>query len=382
MRNLTPYGLTALRPLFIDAGISRLECNNTLMPLLESLGIFQVSRLGGNVHSVQAQVLSQADVMDQTARCWDTLDPEPAERGALELLRRTADLPLTRQEAAELLVTYGLAEEEAAQAMELALSVGLVYLRDVPELGSQFLYNDFLWGEDIDRTTRALGALQPARRTALRSLLEELHEHEGRPTSEIESAEPGLVGTAVAQGLVEATEIKTTDGKTATFHFTPRFRGYGVSKDEIPDALDQVKLVIASFAFSTRYPKYKLTDPERFLNSLINRGYAGNATPIGTDYGAMEKQKIVNVEPVEPGSARYRFIAVKRDTLVEARDTMNAGALLLPAPRGSSSALLKEPYGFTDPVRTRQHAREGGARPLYDAELLAAFREAAQQEGF
>jgi hypothetical protein len=96
----------------------------------------------------------------------------------------------------------------------------------------------------------------------------------------------------------------------------------------------------------------------------------------------MEKQKIVNVEPTEAGGGRCRFIAVKRDTLVEARDTMKSGALLLPAPHGSTSALLQEPYGFTDPVRTRQRAREAGNRPLYDAELLAAFREAAQQEGF
>jgi len=113
MRQLAPYGPAALRPLLADAGITRLEFKNTLLPLLETLGILQVSRRGGSVHSVQAQVLSQADVMDQAARCWETLDPEPAERGALELLRRTADLPLTREEAAALLVSNGLGEEEA-----------------------------------------------------------------------------------------------------------------------------------------------------------------------------------------------------------------------------------------------------------------------------
>jgi hypothetical protein len=113
MRQLAPYGPAALRPLLADAGITRLEFKNTLLPLLETLGIFQVSRRGGSVHSVQAQVLSQADVMDQAARCWETLDPEPTERGALELLRRTADLPLTREGAAALLVSNGLGEEEA-----------------------------------------------------------------------------------------------------------------------------------------------------------------------------------------------------------------------------------------------------------------------------
>jgi hypothetical protein len=385
MRWLAPYGPLALRPLYFDAGITRPEFNNTLLPLLETLGIFQVSRHPSNrIHSIQALVLSQADVMDQTARCWKQLDPEPMERGALELLRRTADLPLTREEAIVLLMKSGLDldEEDAVEAIELALSVDLVHLRDVPDLEAQFLYNDFLWGEHIDRTSRALAALPSGRRTALRSLLEELHRHEGRPTPEIQSAAPDIVDQAIAQGLIEATEINTSDGYKATFHFTPRFRGYGVSQGEIPDALDQVKLVIASFAFSTRYAEFKLRDPERFLDSLISRGYAGDASPIGTDYGEMEKQKIVNVEPTQPGSSRYRFIAVKRDTLIEARDTMRAGALLLPTPHSSGTGLLSEPYGFTDPVKTRQHARSAADRPLYDAKLLAAFREAAQQEGF
>jgi hypothetical protein len=385
MRQLIPYSPQALRPLCSDAGITRSEFRDTLLPTLESLGIFQVSRYADNkVHTIQALVLSQADVMDQTARCWYQLDPEPAERGALELLRKTADLPLTREEAASILVSgeIGLDDEEAVQAIELALSVALVYLEDVPEVGTQFLYNDFLWGEHIDLTTRALGALPAARRSALRSLLEELHKHEGRPTAEIDSAAPDVVKQAIEQGLIDATEIRTSDGNKATFHFTPRFRGYGVSQQDVPDALDQVKLVIASFAFSTRYAEFRLRDPERFLDSLIGRGYAGDASPIGTDYGAMEKQKIVNVEPTEPGGDRYRFVALKRDTLVEARDTMKAGALLMPTPYGGSSSLLAEPYDFTDPVKTRQHARSASDRPRYDATLLAAFREAAQQEGF
>jgi hypothetical protein len=227
-----------------------------------------------------------------------------------------------------------------------------------------------------------LAALKADVRDGLRSLLDELHAHEGRPVSEIESASPELVRVAVAQGLIDATEITTAEGKKATFHFTPRFRGFGVSRDEVPDALDQVKLVVASFAFSTRFARYKLRDPEVFLDSLIDRGYAGNATPIGTDYGAMERQKIVNVEPTRPGSSRYRFLTVKKDALIEARDTMRAGALLLPNPRGTSSSWLREPQAFTDPVATRQLARQAGGRPAYDAAMLAAIRDAAQQDTF
>ena len=226
MRLLVAYSPSALRPLYSDAGITRSEFSNILLPLLEGLGIFQVTRYPDNrVYSIQAVVLSQADVMDQTARCWLQLEPEPDERGALELLRRTADLPLTRGEAANILTSrgVGLGDREAEEAIELALSVSLVQLRDVPEIGMKFLYNDFLWGEHIDLTIRALGALPAARRAALRSLLEELHEHEGRPTPEIDSAAPDVVAQAVEQGLIDATEIRTSDGSVAKW-VTPLIR--------------------------------------------------------------------------------------------------------------------------------------------------------------
>jgi hypothetical protein len=381
MRQLAAYSPQALAPLAKDAGIPRQELKTTLLPTLEAIGVLRLERQGTAVTTVTALVISQDDVMDQIARLWDYLDPEPVERGALFLLQQTATLPLLREEAADRLAVAGFSDVEADQAIELALAHDLVRVSHVSDLGADVLYNDFLWGENIDRIAPALASLKSDLRDGLRSLLDELHKHEGRPAAEIESASPELLRLAVAQGVVDATEIKTANGKTATFHFTPLFRGVGVSREQVPDVLDQVKLVIASFAFSTRYATYKLSNPEVFIDSLISRGYAGNASPIGTDYGAMEKQKIVNVEPVVPGSSRYRFRAVKRDTLVEARDTMRAGALLVPNSRGTAN-LLREPQSFVDPVATRQRARDAGQTPLFDASLLAAIREAAQQEGF
>lgn len=384
MRQLAPYTLTSLLPLARDAGISRRELSETLVPVLGALGILSVERRVGAVASVKALVISQDDVMDQTARIWEHLDPDPVERGALVVLQATATLPLEREEATQACEEAGLSGQQAEQAVELALAHQLVLTRYVADFGAEFLYNDFLWGENIERTVRALAALPSQVREGLRSLLEELHEHEGRPTNELESASPDLAQLAVTRGLIDATEITTADNRKATFHFTPRFRGFGVSREIAPDALDQVKLVIASFAFSTRYARYKLRNPEVFLDSLIDRGYAGKASPIATDYGALERQKIVDVEPVLRGSDRYRFRALKKDTLIEARDTMRAGALLVPSPRGlAGGGFYREPQSFTDPVKVRQElARESGKRPLYDAELLAAIRDAAQQDTF
>ena len=383
MRNLAPYSLPMLEPLVRDSGFSRREFETIVIPLLEGQRVFQVARRDGGITAVRAVVLSVDDVMDRIGRLWTQVPPEPAERGAIVLLRGTAALPRTEDEALELCEKAGIDATAGRIAIERSCAYELLRRRHVADFNTEFMYNDFLWGENIDRTTHALAALPSSIRDGLRALLDELHRHEGRPTAEIESASPDLVRTAAALGLIDATRIESTSGRTAEFHFTPLFRGIGVSRDEIPDALDQVKLVVASFAFSTRYASFRLRDPQVFLDRLIERGSAGNATPIGTDYGAMERQKIVAVEPTAEGSPRHRFVALKKDTLIEARDTMEAGALLLPAAGSASGGDSLLGMSFDDPVSTRQRlGRRRGNTPLYDERLLAAIRDAAQRDVF
>jgi hypothetical protein len=85
------------------------------------------------------------------------------------------------------------------------------------------------------------------------SLLDELHQVEGRPVTLIESARPDLVRFAAENGIIEQTDIVTVDGRSASFSFTPRMREFGVAKDDLPDELDQIRLVIASFSFAKHH---------------------------------------------------------------------------------------------------------------------------------
>jgi hypothetical protein len=88
-----------------------------------------------------------------------------------------------------------------------------------------------------------------------------------------------------------------------------------------------------------------------FLTRLIDDGVAGRAKPIATDYGALEKQQIVSVEPIFPGAWAHRFVAVKRDSLIAARDTMLAGEVV-GGPAAPGDPLLRS-RSFRDPVHAR-----------------------------
>ena len=82
------------------------------------------------------------------------------------------------------------------------------------------------------------------------------------------------------------------------------------------DHLDLVKKALSNFRFSERYAKYTLKKIEDFLSSLLDRGFAGMATPIGTDYRNLELSGIVKVEKI-PGDSigRYRLWLLKRDVI-------------------------------------------------------------------
>jgi hypothetical protein len=324
--------------------------------------------------------VDQDDVMAITRSVWVAMLPQPDERAAIEILEAASQLPRTVDELIDRCAAMDLDEEDTRRGLELAAAVGLVRQRLVADVGEDLYYNEYLWGDSIERTADALGRLRPQMKEGLVSLLDELHEIEGRPVALIESANPDLVRFAAENGIIEQTDIVTLDGRAASFSFTPRMRGFGVAKDDLPDELDQIRLVIASFQFAKHHATpTRLEDPVGFLTRLIDDGVAGRAQPIATDYGALEKQQIVAVEPIFPGAWAHRFVALKSDALVAARDTMLAGEVIADSSASGGGPLLRG-RTFRDPVHSRiRLARESGDQPLHQAELLAAVRDAAQR---
>ena len=81
------------------------------------------------------------------------------------------------------------------------------------------------------------------------------------------------------------------------------------------DHFDLVKTTLANFRFGEYYStNARLSSLEKFLQSLLDRGFAGAATPIGTDYNELESRQIVRVKAVS-GTEKYRFWLLKRDVI-------------------------------------------------------------------
>jgi hypothetical protein len=381
LRMLHRYESRGLVPLAADAGISQPELMNITLPALEAAGgLRRETDAAGAVSAVLPLAVDQDDVMAIATSVWAAMLPQADERAALAILAAASELPRTDAELIERCTSAGLNEVDARLGLELAVAVGLVRQRHVADVGEDLFYNEYLWGDSIERTADALGRLRPDIKEGLVSLLDELHETEGRPVSLIESANPDLVRFAAENGIIEQTDIVTVDGRSASFSFTPRMRGFGVAKDDVPDDLDQIRLVIASFQFAKYHATpTRLDNPVGFLTRLIEDGTAGRAAPIGTDYSALEKQQIVASEPIFEGAWAHRFVALKPDALVAARDTMLAGEVVAGFGSAGGDPLLRG-REFRDPVHSRiRLARESGDQPLHQTDLLAAVRDAAQR---
>ena len=115
-------------------------------------------------------------------------------------------------------------------------------------------------------------------------------------------------------GLLEPLKLDV-HGDSKNYIFSPQ----STLSREDKDHLDLVKTTIANFRFGEYYSKKRrLRSLDEFLSSMLDRGFAGWAEPIGTDYQTLEKMGIVNVRRVSGN--KYRFWMIKRDVIEDARD--------------------------------------------------------------
>jgi hypothetical protein len=82
-----------------------------------------------------------------------------------------------------------------------------------------------------------------------------------------------------------------------------------------------VKKTLSNFRYGERYSKWNLYSIDSFLSSLLDRGYAGRATPIGTDYRNLELAGVVKVEKIAGDiNGKYRFWLLKRDVIEDVQN--------------------------------------------------------------
>lgn len=382
IRGLRAISYQKLEALALDINIPSQELPTTI-ERLEKTGLVSARRTANQgVVELHETILTEQEVYRATAQLFEILSPRDAERAILPSLDLLSRLPLTKDELLELVCKQGFTEEVAKRSLELQHSFRLTQEQRVTDMGIDLLYNEYLWGHKIEKIGGIIAKLPRAEKDYLLSLMEEVKSAQGQSLENLSSAPKHIVALAANKGILDTTTITTSNGKEKTFVFSPNFYGYRTGKQPavIIDPADQVRLFVASMMYGTLYSEdFRLHSPLSFINSLIQRGRAGNATPILRDYILLERQGIVRVEQLSTG--RGTFILCKRDVVEKALDVMRNGSLITSDSGVADTRSLISQKDFRSPEENRlngQFGQKAGNTASIENDLIASIREEAQ----
>ncbi|MEU9745855.1 hypothetical protein [Streptomyces niveus] len=371
----TTSSIRRVEAIGLDVGVGARNLK-AVMAAMESLGWISVERDDSQMAvSITERIPSRGDLILAAPTLLETAMATPVERAALALLRATALQPLLIDDALQAATTGDGVdgdEQSAEAALRHLTHTGLVR-HVVADDGREVLYNPNIWVQGDSIAQAALRAADARATREVTALLQELAESPGMPEEHVTSTERKWVDFAVSQGLVERSVVQTSDGGVERgFLFTPHL-GRDPFGGSIADVSGHVRQLVGSMMYAATYAEFRLHAPEQFLRALINRGVAGNASPIGTDYPMLEKAGVVRVvNGISAGKYSLQLLQpeVAHDALkmLDAREGTGNESSDIAALRAQRA------YVHVEKERARL-ALTAGVDEFEQARLIAALRE-------
>lgn len=377
LRGSTTSSADRLRAIALDAGMGKLTLQ-AVAAAMETLGWIEIDRDPDGLPQVVRETIPAASALLGAApSVLDIVMTTPAERAALVLLRETTLRPLIRDDGLQLaseadgITTQG--EQYALDALRYLTHTGLLRSVTTESDDREVLYNPNIWIQGDSIAQAALKAADARGSAEVRALLEEIASNPGLPEAHVKSTEPKWISFAVSQGLVQRSVIQTSDDREQGFLFTPHL-GRDPFGGTAGDASGQVRQLVGSMIYASTFARTRLDYPDRFIGALINRGVAGNASSIGTDYPMLERAGIVRVVRGR-GSDRWSLELLQTEVAED--------ALRLLTSRSESSAGRTADAAVLQAQRSYVHIEQDRARlaltttmdEVEQARLLAALRE-------
>ena len=359
----------------LSAHISALEIEQMILPTMERLGWIRINRdKEGRINSVEDIVPPLIDLELSADRVLAVTNIDGTQGAALKLLEDTTRFPLEKEAALEGVSQYG--DEAAEDALRYLVEVNLVRVVEADD-GRSAVFNPNIWSEDALAVTAALRVEDANVRKEVGALIEEVAASPGMPETQVSSTQKKWINFAVSHGLIHRSVVITSEGKERAFLFTPHLAKDAFGEPR-KDLSGHVRQLVGSMVYAATFARYTLDDPALFVRRLIERGRAGNASPIGSDYPMLETAGIVKVVP---GQTTGRFalelqqsdIAESALEVLQTRDSTSGGNSTQ-----ASGLFGQKEYRHVEGER----ARLAAAVPTDDKDmtrLIAALRSATRQ---
>lgn len=359
-----------------SAGILRRRAWSDILPVMGQLDWVEIGTSdNGTPEFISEFIPPSQELVDSSGRILDLLMVDGVQRCSLVVIRATSRRPLTidelRSEASD--------DPNLDEALRHLESLQLVK-RVEHEVDRPVFFNPNVWVDEKEAVGAALRVSDSRAGREISALMEEISEAPGLPAASVTSTEPRWVSLAVAVGLIQRSVIQTADGREQAFLFSPLI-SRGPFGNSFQDPSGNTKQLVGSMMFATTFAQYKLYDPVKFLDSMIDRGEAGNVSNIRTDYPMLETAGIVTVAP-GTGAGRYKLVLQQPDVATDARDLLAAHMQGSAVDLGSADSLgSQRRYDHVESQRARLAKRTAPDEQSFSA-IVAALRDTTGGGGF
>ena len=291
-------------------GIGKRELRNTILPELEKVTEKKIELQRNSLKEIigiEEYFLDSEEVLSAAGDYFEYMAPEETERITVESMSNTKKIPVSNTEIYALL-GKDYSEEAIGQALKYQEQFKLLKRSFIH--GEDIYSNEYIWAGKQDKILYSLPQLDITSKEELATFIEILQNTQGTSQSQI-NIDTQLILLAKKTGIIDPVTIKTKRHFDQEFLFTSNFLG---GETLVNDILDDVKLLISAIRFGTKYTSFsRLSDPVRFLESLIGGNKVGPHSANGTDYILLESRGIVRITPSLSHPDRYYMELLKKD---------------------------------------------------------------------
>lgn len=281
-----------------QAGItSKYELKKNILPLIEESSDKQIELIRnaeGEIIGLEENIFDTDTIFNITGNLFENLNPSDTQRIAVTTMEETKKVPYLHNELVENMCNLGYKEKDIELALKLEEQFKLLRRIEQSSKKEDIYSNEYVWGKDNIKISRALAAINEVDRKELSYIIGAIQSCQGIPLEQIVVGKEDIIFLAKKIGMISPIKIATGREISHEFEFSPNMLEPITSKEDI---FDDVKLLLASIRFGEHYTDYStIYDAERFLKSWIEYGEIGPHTANKTDYIMLERKGIIKVE--------------------------------------------------------------------------------------
>lgn len=257
----------------------------------------------GNVSELEIYCMTTEDAINTVSNIFEYYEPDEIERGNLESLKTTFELPTSEEELMHVLTSEkGISEESVNEILELESAFSLIKKERVENL--DIYYNEYAFASDGSKIAKAIASLPEKQRNDVDFVMGQVKRSQGFLAESLNNLiDPDIIMMMEGVGLLDGITVNSDFGK-AVFYTTPQLIGPGIGTWKIStDVFNHAKVLLGCLRYgeyksvSSRGAIYTSSKMMNIVNKLIRGEWVGPCTAIGEDYKLLEIEGVITVKP-------------------------------------------------------------------------------------